>query len=210
MSGVTFASSQVSNAQFDHLGSRKTADLRCDFLIAGCHKWLFGPRGTGIIWGSPAAWKSVMPVIPSFSRAYARWMEGVLPNDVPRPQLVSPGGFHSFEHRLALRQAFEFHEQIGRERITSRVHELNRHCKDELRKMSHVTLYTPMSESLLSGLVCFDVKGMVAEDVVKRLQERRIIASVTPYATKYARFATALLNSPSDIDTALGAVRALA
>jgi selenocysteine lyase/cysteine desulfurase len=27
-------------------------ELGVDFLISGCHKWLFGPRGTGIIWGS--------------------------------------------------------------------------------------------------------------------------------------------------------------
>ncbi len=27
------------------------AELGCDFLVAGCHKWLFGPRGTGIVWG---------------------------------------------------------------------------------------------------------------------------------------------------------------
>jgi selenocysteine lyase/cysteine desulfurase len=186
------------------------ADLHCDFLIAGCHKWLFGPRGTGIILGSPVAWKAVQPVIPSFSKAYGRWMEGVLPNDVPRPQLVSPGGFHSFEHRWSLRHAFEFHEQIGRERITTHIHDLNRHCKEELRKLPNVTLHTPMGESLSSGLVCFDVKNVSAEDVVKRLGERKIIASVTPYATKYARFSTALLNSPSDIETALGAVRGLA
>ena len=185
------------------------ADLHCDFLIAGCHKWLFGPRGTGIIWASPAAWKAVQPVIPPFSKAYERWMQGVLPNDVPRSQLVAPGGFHSFEHRWALRQAFEFHEQIGRERITTHIHELNRHCKEELRKMPHVTLHTPMAESLSSGLVCFEVKDMPAADVIKRLGEKKIIASVTPYATKYARFATALLNTPSDVDTALGAVRAL-
>ena len=50
---------------------------------------------------------------------------------------------------------------------------------------------------------------MPAADVIKRLGEKKIIASVTPYATKYARFATALLNTPSDVDTALGAVRAL-
>jgi isopenicillin-N epimerase len=186
------------------------ADLGCDFLIAGCHKWLFGPRGTGIVWGSGAAWKLVLPVIPSFSKAYARWMEGALPNDVPRAELVAPGGFHSFEHRWALRHAFEFHEQIGRERITSHIHDLNRHCKEELRKMPHVTLRTPMAESLSSGLVCFDVKGMSADEVIKRLGERKIIASVTPYATKYARFATALLNTTADIDAAASAVRALA
>ncbi len=26
-------------------------DLGCDFLSTGTHKWLFGPRGTGILWG---------------------------------------------------------------------------------------------------------------------------------------------------------------
>ena len=26
-------------------------DLGCDFLATGTHKWLFGPRGTGIVWG---------------------------------------------------------------------------------------------------------------------------------------------------------------
>jgi isopenicillin-N epimerase len=76
--------------------------------------------------------------------------------------------------------------------------------------MAHVTLHTPIGEPLSSGLVCFEVKGMAADDVIKRLQERKIIASVTPYATKYARFSTALLNSTADIDTALGALRALA
>jgi selenocysteine lyase/cysteine desulfurase len=185
------------------------ADLHCDFLIAGCHKWLFGPRGTGIIWGSPAAWKAVPPVIPSFSEAYGRWMQGVLPNDVPRAHLVTPGGFHSFEHRWSLRQAFEFHEQIGRERVTSHIHDLNRHCKEELRKLPNVTLHTPMAEPLSSGLVCFEVKGMSADDVIKRLGAKKIVASVTPYATKYARFSTALLNSTQEIDTAVTEVRAL-
>jgi selenocysteine lyase/cysteine desulfurase len=184
-------------------------DLRCDFLIAGCHKWLFGPRGTGFVWGTQAAWSAVQPVIPSFGAAYGRWMEGVLPKDVPMSQLATPGGFHSFEHRWALRQAFEFHEAIGRDRITSHIHDLNRHCKEELRKLPNVVVYTPANESLSSGLVCFDVKGMKAEAVVKRLAEKKITASTTPYATQYARFSTTLLNSPAEIDTAIAAVKSL-
>ena len=27
------------------------AELGCDLFAAGCHKWLFGPRGTGLLWG---------------------------------------------------------------------------------------------------------------------------------------------------------------
>ena len=40
-------------------------DLGCDFLAAGTHKWLFGPRGTGILWGRD--WAPLTEVIPSFS-----------------------------------------------------------------------------------------------------------------------------------------------
>nr|QQZ50877.1 aminotransferase class V-fold PLP-dependent enzyme [Phenylobacterium glaciei] len=40
--------------------------LGCDFLVAGCHKWLFGPRGTGVIFGTPLGWSRVEPTVPSF------------------------------------------------------------------------------------------------------------------------------------------------
>jgi isopenicillin-N epimerase len=41
------------------------SDLGCDFFIAGCHKWLFGPRGTGLVWGNERAWRAVSATIPS-------------------------------------------------------------------------------------------------------------------------------------------------
>ena len=40
-------------------------DLGCDFLSAGTHKWLFGPRGTGILWGRDFG--PLSEVIPTFS-----------------------------------------------------------------------------------------------------------------------------------------------
>ncbi|WP_348687073.1 aminotransferase class V-fold PLP-dependent enzyme, partial [Rheinheimera aquimaris] len=44
--------------------------LGCDFFIAGTHKWIFGPRGTGVIWGSERGWQHCNAVIPSFSQSY--------------------------------------------------------------------------------------------------------------------------------------------
>ena len=29
------------------------ADLGADFFCAGTHKWIFAPRGTGLIWAQP-------------------------------------------------------------------------------------------------------------------------------------------------------------
>jgi selenocysteine lyase/cysteine desulfurase len=119
---------------------------------------------------------------------------------------MTPGGFHSFEHRWALGAAFQFHQTIGKARIAERIHVLNRQLKEGLAEMRQVTLHTPLSEELSAGIVCFEVEHMSPEQVVTRLLERGIIASVTPYATKYARLAPSLLTSPEEVDKTLQAV----
>ncbi|MGE0683093.1 MAG: aminotransferase class V-fold PLP-dependent enzyme, partial [Candidatus Binatia bacterium] len=54
------------------------ADLGCDFFIAGCHKGIFGPRGTGLVWGKPEAWPLAPEIIPSFSlEAYRAWLQKI-------------------------------------------------------------------------------------------------------------------------------------
>src|SRR5690606_41432172 len=51
--------------------------LGCDVLLAGTHKWLFGPRGTGIVWARPEAWEAVDAVIPAFEpSSFDEWLEG--------------------------------------------------------------------------------------------------------------------------------------
>ena len=58
-----------------------SADLGCDFFVAGCHKWMFGPRGTGMVWGSAEAWKGHQGIIPTFEwAAFELWMQGKTPS----------------------------------------------------------------------------------------------------------------------------------
>jgi selenocysteine lyase/cysteine desulfurase len=185
------------------------AELGCDFFSAGCHKWMFGPRGTGVLWGRPGAWKSHVGLIAAFEKApYEAWMKGTTPSG-PGGVLATPGGFHTFEHRWALGEAFAFHKRLGRARVTARIHELGKQTREGLAAISGVKVHTPMSEALSAGLVCFEVQGMKAPEVVKRLLARKIIASVTPYATEYARFSPGILNTPDEIDRALREVRGL-
>ncbi len=62
----------------------RVSELGCDFLIAGTHKWMFGPRGTGLVWGHPKAWPIARATIPTFSgQAYELWMENKSPKDLP-------------------------------------------------------------------------------------------------------------------------------
>ena len=185
-------------------------EIGCDFFIAGCHKWMFGPRGTGLVWGKPSAWSAATATIPTFDDAnYEMWM-GLRPQaPIPIGAWMSPGGFHSFEHRWALDRAFQFHQTIGKPRIAERIHSLNRQLKEGLAKMPNVKLYTPMEDDLSAGIVCFDVQGKPAQQVVDELRKKNIVASVTPYKTLYARLSPGLLNSPAEVDTALAAVRDL-
>jgi selenocysteine lyase/cysteine desulfurase len=186
-------------------------DLGCDFLVAGTHKWMFGPRGTGLVWGKPDAWPVANPIIPTFYEpAYEIWMKYRKPEPIPVGATMTPGGFHSFEHRWALNEAFKLHLQIGKSRIAERIHTLNSQLKEGLAKMKHVVLHTPLSPDLSAGIVCFEVRGMGPIPVVQRLMQKKIVATVTPYATLYARLSPSLLTSSADVDATLKAVAELA
>ncbi|MBV9543082.1 MAG: aminotransferase class V-fold PLP-dependent enzyme [Chloroflexi bacterium] len=174
------------------------ADLGVDFFVSGCHKWMFGPRGTGLVWGrGPDAWAAVTPTIPTFGDGRTSG------------SLNTPGGFHSFEHRWALSAAFELHQQIGRTAVAQRIHDLNGMLKAGLAALPNVRLITPVDGDLSAGLVCFQVNGLAPEQVVERLHARGIIASVTPYATAYARLAAAIFNSEQEVDAVVREVAAL-
>jgi isopenicillin-N epimerase len=173
-------------------------DLGCDFFISGTHKWLLGPRGTGLVWGrGQAAWSAVRETIPTFGSGQTAG------------SLHTPGGFHSFEHRWALRDAFDLHQQLGRTQIAARIHALNARLKQGLLTVPSVRMYTPLAEELSAGLVCFDVGNLRPQTVVEQLHERNVIATTTPYSPSYARLAASLLNNEEQVDRAVEAVRAL-
>ena len=133
-----------------------------------------------------------------------------VPSAIGGPQALTPGGFHSFEHRWALPSAFKMHQQMGKARVRARIHELARQTKEGLAKMPKVNLYTPMSDDLSAALVCFDIEGMKQEEVVTRLSAKKIIASTTPYNVSYARLTPGLLNTPEEVDKTLAEIRELA
>jgi selenocysteine lyase/cysteine desulfurase len=185
-------------------------EVGCDFLVAGTHKWMFGPRGTGLVWGHPKAWPFTNAIIPTFNTdAYDIWTNDAPPHPVPQSVYMTPGGFHSFEHRWALDQAFAFHQAIGKARVTERIHALNDRLKDGLATMKHVRLRTPRSRELSAGIVCFDVAGMKPPEVIERLRQRGILGSVTPYADHLARLAPSLLTLEEDVDRTIEAIHAL-
>ena len=192
-------------------GVEDASDLGADFLVAGTHKWLFGPRGTGIIWGRPDAWAAVQPTIPPFAAAsFEQWLNGSAVSTVAPGAANTPGGYHSFEHRWALAEAFRFHLAIGRDLIAERTHTQATRLKEGLAEVSGVRMVTPMDDDLSSGIVCVELAGRNPFEVVEALDRQRISASVTPYREPYVRLGPSIVTDPDQVDSAIEAVAALA
>ena len=166
-------------------------DLGCDFLATGTHKWLFGPRGTGILWA--ADWGPLREVIPSFSGPVG-------------PNRLTPGGYHAFEHVWATKDAFEFQSSIGRSRVVARTVEQATQLKDGLAGISGLTVITPSDPEVSAGIVCVDVDGMPPANAVQELRTRDVVASATPYQTSYLRLGPSIATSPEQVDQAIAAL----
>ncbi len=186
-------------------------DLGVDVFVSGTHKWLFGPRGTGLVWAAPAAARRITPTIPSFSSSGFRgWLFGEETGG-PFGMLATPGGYQAFEHRWAVADAFGFHAEIGRDRVAARTSELATRLKDGLAEIPGVRLVTPRDPALSSGLVCCAVEGHDPFEVVQALRaDHAIVASTTPYAEPLLRFGTSIVTTPDEVDAAVEALARLA
>ncbi|WLG21682.1 aminotransferase class V-fold PLP-dependent enzyme [Pseudomonas sp. FP1154] len=167
--------------------------MNCDFFIAGTHKWMFGPRGTGLVCSRSEELKYVTPIIPTFSEATAF------------STTMTPGGYHAFEHRWAADEAFKLHLQLGKAEVQARIHTLNTYLKKQLLALPQIELVTPMSPDVSAGFTFFRVKGRKSDEIAAYLMQNRVIAdAVHRDAGPVIRTAPGLLNTEAEIDRFMG------
>jgi selenocysteine lyase/cysteine desulfurase len=172
------------------------ARLGADVFVAGTHKWLFGPRGTGMVWVNPQVSNQIVPLLPSLTNR-------------SETAALGPGGFHAFEHFYAVKAAVRFHQRLGRNRVAARITELATRFKDGLAEIPGVVIHTPRDPGMSAGMVCFDVNGKTGNEVVALLEQKHIQITTAAYRIPYARIGTAILNTPEEIDRTLKEIRKL-
>ncbi|MEV6647768.1 aminotransferase class V-fold PLP-dependent enzyme [Amycolatopsis sp. NPDC051371] len=170
------------------------SELGCDFLVSGAHKWLFGPRGTGFVWGSTAGWNNVQPLIPNF---------GVMSGEQPTgfPGIIgTPGGFHSFEHRWSLADVFQFVNPIGKPAISE-------YISDQVTQMigllgaAGVEVATPADARRHAGIVSCKIAGRDSANVVDELRtDHGIVATTSPGEGEYVRLAPSIVTTPDQVE----------
>ncbi|PRW86332.1 aminotransferase class V-fold PLP-dependent enzyme [Pseudomonas simiae] len=163
-------------------------DMHCDFFIAGTHKWMFGPRGTGLVCARDPQNNDVTPMVPTFSE------------DKDFATVMTPGGYHAFEHRWAADEAFKLHLQLGKAQVQARIHALNTELKDQLLAHPKIELVTPHSPELSAGFTFFRVNGQDSDAVAAYMMKNRVVIdAVDRDVGPVIRTAPGLLNSSAEI-----------
>jgi len=177
----------VENARF--------ADFNCDYFIAGTHKWMFGPRGTGIICAATTGMQHLTPTIATFSR------------DEDFATIMTPGGYHAFEHRWAAGEAFKLHLQLGKADVQQRIHQLNSLLKERLAEHRQIQLVTPRSEQFSAGFTFFRIKDRDSDAVAAHLTANKVMCdAVYRDVGPVIRLAPSLLNDEQQIDRAMALI----
>ncbi|MGH8451028.1 aminotransferase class V-fold PLP-dependent enzyme [Pseudomonas sp.] len=163
-------------------------DMHCDFFIAGTHKWMFGPRGTGLVCARDTENKYVTPMVPTFSE------------DTNFATTMTPGGYHAFEHRWAADEAFKLHLQLGKAPVQARIHALNTELKNQLLAHPKIELVTPLNPELSAGFTFFRAKGQDSDAVVAHMMKNRVVIdAVDRDVGPVIRTSPGLLNSSDEI-----------
>ena len=133
-----------SFAQFDF----KRDDLQCDYFGTSLHKWIFAPKGTGMLYVKKGKIPKVWPLMAS---------EDKQKNDIRKYEEI---GTHSAAMRLAIGEAILFHNAIGGKRKEERLRYLSRYWMNKIKDVPKVGFNTSFDPKQFCAIANFKIDGI--------------------------------------------------
>jgi selenocysteine lyase/cysteine desulfurase len=170
--------------------------IDADFYATSTHKWLLGPKGTGLLIVRPDRIATTWPLIGSGDWAAT---------DIRRFEDV---GTSNGSLVVGLRAAVAFQNAIGREAIELRTRALATQLFDALATLPRVTLMSPRHAALRSAMVSFRMAGTTAEKLQGYLGAARIrTRRIAEFGYEYLRLSTHIYVLPRDIERTVELLR---
>ena len=119
-------------------------DMGCDFFTGSSHKWLTGPKEAGVLYMRSDAQERMAPS-----------EVGVIGGRVGASRVHERLGQRDDPAIMALGEAIDFHDRIGKDRIERRSRDLATALKDEIGKIPGVHMYSPTNPEISSAVVTF-------------------------------------------------------
>jgi len=132
-----------SFAQFDF----RRDDLGCDYFGTSLHKWLYAPKGTGMLYVRRDKIEKVWPLMAA---------ERKQATDIRKFEEV---GTHSAAPRVAIGEALLFHHGVGAARKEARLRYLSRYWMNRLKGVPKVSFNTSFDDRQSCAIANFQVDG---------------------------------------------------
>ncbi|MEX1274564.1 MAG: aminotransferase class V-fold PLP-dependent enzyme, partial [Bacteroidota bacterium] len=133
-----------SFAHFDF----KQSDLNCDYYGASLHKWLFAPKGTGILYVKKDKIEKIWPLMAA---------EKKQKGDIRKFEEI---GTHPAAPRLAIGEAILYHHGIGAKRKEERLRYLSRYWMTKLKDLPNVRFHTSWEPNQSCGIANIEIVGI--------------------------------------------------
>ena len=148
-------------------------DLECDFYASSGHKWLLGPKGTGILYVS----KKMLDVWrPTYVGAYSGTEGDSLEKGAyfrhAKKASATECGTRNVPLAMALGAAMDFQNTIGREKIAKRGRALATYLRNKLKtEMPDMEILTPEEERSYASILTFKSPKMGFHELQNALSE---------------------------------------
>jgi selenocysteine lyase/cysteine desulfurase len=123
----------------------KQQDLGCDYFGTSLHKWLYAPKGTGLLYVKRDKIEKLWPLMAA-DKTEAK--------DIRKFEEI---GTHSAAPKLAIGEALLFHNGIGGKRKEERLRYLSRYWMNKLKDLPNVRFHTSFDERQSCGIANVEI-----------------------------------------------------
>ncbi|MEM6316195.1 MAG: aminotransferase class V-fold PLP-dependent enzyme [Bacteroidota bacterium] len=175
-------------------------DLGCDFYTASAHKWLFAPKGIGILYAKESSQTQLKPLI--VCRGY----------EDPSIRRLENYNTRNLPELLGLGAAVEFCNQIGKKKISDRSYELKAYFRSKMMDKSTFNLKSPELDDLSAAIQVVEVVGKKVQKVKKQLFKKYGIdcRPMSTFGLNALRISLSIYTTKVDIDYLVEALHEVA
>src|SRR5260370_9141988 len=126
----------------------KHGDLGCDYFGTSLHKWLYAPKGTGMLYVKRGKIDKLWPLMAAESKQAS---------DIRKFEEI---GTHSPAPKLAIGEALLFHNGIGGKRKEARLRYLSRYWMNRLKDVPKIRFNTSLDPNQMCAIANMQVEGL--------------------------------------------------
>jgi isopenicillin-N epimerase len=126
----------------------KQPDIGCDYYGTSLHKWLFAPKGTGLLYVKRDKIEKLWPLMAA---------DKSQKTDIRKFEEI---GTHPAATRLAIGEAILYHNGIGGKRKEARLRYLSRYWMNKLKDLPNVRFHTSWEPNQSCGIANVEIIGV--------------------------------------------------